>query len=329
MDLISIIVPVYKAENYLDQCIQSIVDQTYRNLEIILVDDGSPDRSGELCEGWAKKDSRIRVLHKCNGGLSSARNAGIDHSTGQWLMFIDSDDFVAADMVQKLYDAVRLHDAQVALCGVRAFIDGEDGYKEIEFWDLPANQVRTGRAVLQDAIDHKQGKLGGNSVIACNKIYQKSIFARLRFQEGQLHEDEMIAHHILRSCHKIVSIGEPLYYYRQHAESIMGKGNLLRALSIAMAYGDRILMFDRDGYTGNVEPMQTQYWWILISMYTQFTRDEQCKKLLKKLRHQMKAAKRVYAKSTETPLWKRTAAWLFCCFPGLVGMLYSRFVKSA
>ena len=100
MDLISIIVPVYKAENYLDQCIQSIVDQTYRNLEIILVDDGSPDRSGDLCEGWAKKDSRIRVLHKCNGGLSSARNAGIDHSTGQWLMFIDSDDFVAADMVQ-------------------------------------------------------------------------------------------------------------------------------------------------------------------------------------------------------------------------------------
>lgn len=327
MELVSMIVPIYKAENYLDQCVRSIVNQTYTNLEIILVDDGSPDGCPAMCDRFSEADQRIKVIHKQNGGLSSARNAGIEISTGEWLMFIDSDDIVSADMVQKMYDTVQLQGAKVALCGVTAFIDDEDGYREIDFWGLPASGIRDGRAVLQEAIDQKQGKLGGYDVIACNKIYHRSIFARLRFPEGQLHEDEMIAHHVLSSCDKIASIGEPLYYYRQHANSIMGSYNLLRSFSIAMAYGDRMLLFDRDGYTGNIEPLQKHYWGIVISLYSQFMHDRKCRKLLKKLRHQMKSVKRVYVKSTGTSWRKKMIVLLFCLFPGLFGMLYACFVK--
>ena len=104
MDLISVIVPVYKVEPYLDKCVRSIVDQTYQNLEIILVDDGSPDRCGEICDAWAAKDSRIRVIHKENGGLSDARNAGMAVATGKYMGFVDSDDYIAPDMYRLLLE---------------------------------------------------------------------------------------------------------------------------------------------------------------------------------------------------------------------------------
>ena len=103
-DLISIVIPVYKAEQYLDQCISSVVNQSYRNLEIILVDDGSPDQCGKLCDEWAEKDKRIRVIHKENGGLSDARNAGLDIASGEYIGFVDSDDFVHPEMYQRLYE---------------------------------------------------------------------------------------------------------------------------------------------------------------------------------------------------------------------------------
>ena len=107
MDLISVIVPVYKVEPYLDKCVRSIVEQTYQNLEIILVDDGSPDNCGAICDAWAEKDSRIKVIHKENGGLSDARNAGMDVATGQWIAFVDSDDWIAEEMYESLLNAAK------------------------------------------------------------------------------------------------------------------------------------------------------------------------------------------------------------------------------
>ena len=117
LPLISVIVPVYKVEKYLNQCIESVLAQTYQNLEIILVDDGSPDRSGEICEEYAKKDTRIRVLHKSNGGLSTARNTGLQIISGAYIAFLDSDDYLAPDMYETLYRELIENDADIAVCG--------------------------------------------------------------------------------------------------------------------------------------------------------------------------------------------------------------------
>lgn len=116
MAVISVIVPVYKVEKFLDRCINSIIQQTFTNLEIILVDDGSPDRSGEICDEWKMKDKRIRVIHKENGGLSDARNKGLDVATGDYVAFIDSDDWIDPDMFQLLYDATQKYQADIAEC---------------------------------------------------------------------------------------------------------------------------------------------------------------------------------------------------------------------
>ena len=125
MDLISVIVPVYKVEKYLDKCVQSIVNQTCKNLEIILVDDGSPDNCGAMCEAWAEKDSRIKVIHKENGGLSDARNAGLAVATGDWVAFVDSDDWVAEEMFARLLNAAKNHQADISACNVQFVEEGQ------------------------------------------------------------------------------------------------------------------------------------------------------------------------------------------------------------
>ena len=325
--LVSVIVPVYKVSEYLEKCVQSICAQTYQNIEILLVDDGSPDECPEICDDFAREDKRIKVIHKQNGGLSSARNAGIQSSTGEWLMFVDGDDFISPDMVQKLYDAVRLHQAKVSFCTLTAFIEDEDGYREISFWGPPPNGVREGRAVLQDAIEQRKGRLGGHHVIACNKLYQRSLFETLRYPEGQLHEDEATAHYILGSCGKIVGIGDSLYYYRQHENSIMGSANPLRYQSFAMAYGDRILFFHQNGYIGDMECLFYEYWVTLISQYDMFMRDKRCKHLKEKLRHQMAELKRIYVKKPEGSRLRKMVISLFVLFPQLISRLYAWSVR--
>ena len=116
--LISVIIPIYKVEEYLAECIASVVCQTYTNTEIILVDDGSPDNCPQMCDEWACKDSRIKVIHKANGGISDARNAGIDAATGEYIAFVDSDDYIKPDMLKKLHSAICKENADIAACGI-------------------------------------------------------------------------------------------------------------------------------------------------------------------------------------------------------------------
>ena len=130
-DLISVIIPVYKVEKYLDECLASVTGQTYRNLEIILVDDGSPDRCGEICDQWANKDNRIRVIHKQNGGLADARNAGIDVATGDYISFVDSDDYVDEDFLEGLYSALKKFNTKLAICNMTTF--DENGKTDEKF----------------------------------------------------------------------------------------------------------------------------------------------------------------------------------------------------
>lgn len=183
--LISIIVPVYNAEQYLNKCVDSIVNQTYTNLEIILIDDGSPDNCGAICDEWAKKDSRIKVIHKPNGGLSSARNAGLDLAKGDYLTFIDSDDYVEADMVFSVVNAIKNSEVEIVL--IREKQVNLKGETTKIVGDTPTNTTfYKEKDFLVELILGKQ--ING----ACDKFYKRELVNDLRFEEGKHHGEDML-----------------------------------------------------------------------------------------------------------------------------------------
>ena len=213
--LISVIVPVYKVEKYLNKCVESIVNQTYKNQEIILVDDGSPDNCPAMCDEWAKKDSRVKVIHKKNGGLSSARNAGLDIMTGSLVSFIDSDDYVGPEMHERLYNLMQEYDADMSIC---AGID--------VFEDKPEPDIK-GRPITIKLLSREEAlrMLVCNrlTVIAPTKLYKSEIFDSIRFPEGVLYEDYATAHKTYGVCNKIILSNEIFYFYLKRDDSIVGR----------------------------------------------------------------------------------------------------------
>lgn len=235
--LVSVIVPVYNVEKYLKKCVNSIINQTYRNLEIILVDDGSPDRSPFLCDEFAKKDSRIKVVHKENGGLSDARNAGIEVSTGDYLMFVDSDDYIAAQMCEKLLTAIEKANADLSICN---FLYTSENPSEVDnqrnmHMSIP-NEILTGRDIVENKLREGQRWYW---VVAWNKLYSRKLFAHVRFAKGKLYEDEFIFHKILLQCERVACVAEPLYFYVQRDGSIMSMGYKLQNLDKCEAFFKR------------------------------------------------------------------------------------------
>jgi len=223
---ISIIVPVYNVEKYLKKCIDSILKQTFRDFELILVDDGSTDHSGKICDDYEKKDSRICVVHKENEGLSSARNKGIAIAQGDYLGVVDSDDFIAPDMYEVLYRNLIKENADLSVCGMYDCYVGqkckinEPYYKVLD---------------TQEAIKFVfEGKTVGAS--ACDKLYKKEIFASIRYPEGKLSEDAFIIVEVLMVCKKVVFTSEQKYYYRHRAESITTKHFTLGQFDVIEAY---------------------------------------------------------------------------------------------
>lgn len=212
LELISVIVPVYKVEEYLDHCIKSIVEQTYHNLEIILVDDGSPDECPLKCDEWAKQDKRIRVIHKKNGGLSDARNIGLQMASGSYISFIDSDDWISPDFYENLYHSIIKNNAQIAASGITwAFKD----YLQNE--NLIYNkQVFSSEEALSTLI---QGR--GFYAVAWNKLYKSNLFEGIEFPVGKLHEDEFVTYRLVGKATKLVLCQKVIYYYRQREGSIM------------------------------------------------------------------------------------------------------------
>ena len=223
---ISIIVPVYQVEKYLNECIDSILAQTFTDFELILVEDGSPDGCPALCDAAAAKDARIRVLHQKNGGLSAARNAGLDVARGEWIGFVDSDDYIAPEMYETLYKAVQSTGADLALCD----------YAEVDEAGAPCQsmhvrlekKVFAGQDLLKNATD---------SMIqpAWNKLYRRAVFEQLRYPEGKLNEDLFLIPKICLQIQKAVVVPKALYYYVQRGGSIMSGNKTLRHFDAAEA----------------------------------------------------------------------------------------------
>ena len=215
--LISIIVPIYKVEPYLRKCIDSILNQTHRNLEVILVDDGSPDNCGAICDAYAARDSRVSVIHKANGGLSSARNAGLDVMTGAYVAFVDSDDWIEPNMYQKLLELMEQYDAQMAIGGVadEAVCGGT---------------VTTIKTSDYGHSPHALDKLSAikrffqGSWAAWDKLCRADLLKEIRFPVGEINEDEAIAVHLLERCQRVCYTNEIFYHYLQRPESITTAG---------------------------------------------------------------------------------------------------------
>lgn len=213
--IVSVIVPVYNVERYLEQCLDSIIKQTYRSLEILIINDSSTDQSGEIASRYAGLDDRIILLEKKNGGLSDARNYGLDRASGDYIMFVDSDDYIEPDMVEYLMDAIEKADAQIAVCGYR-LVD-EDG-EELPDWEaFPKEKVVCTRDYWK--VYHEEAYIYG--VVAWNKLYHKAVFDRIRFPAGKVHEDEFILHKLLHIADRIVCCPGKKYRYRQRKGSIM------------------------------------------------------------------------------------------------------------
>ena len=217
-DLISVIVPIYNVEKYLNRCVDSIINQTYKNLEIILVDDGSPDNCGKICDEYAKKDKRIKVIHKKNGGLSDARNAGIDLAKGKYIGFVDSDDYIEKDMYSYLYNLVLENNAQISICNWYEVNENERIDKNIKFNDFTIGKDRAIEMLIQDKIIKNY---------AWNKLYDISLFKKydIRYPYGRKMEDVGTTYKLFYYSKKIAIGNKPEYNYIIRSNSIMNSKN--------------------------------------------------------------------------------------------------------
>ena len=224
---ISVIVPVYNVEQYLERCVDSIINQTYKNLEIILVNDGSTDNSGQLCDELAKKDDRIRVIHKKNGGLSDARNTGINEAKSDLIGFIDSDDYIDEDMYEVLMNNLKDANADLSMCG---HYDVYNNVPEVQVADKKIWELSS-----KDAIKMvMEAKI--LSVTAVNKLYKKSLFSDLKFEIGKIAEDAFIMIKLLDKCNVVVATNEKKYYYVHRENSITTQKSSTKFLNVIEAY---------------------------------------------------------------------------------------------
>ncbi len=249
--LISVIIPIYGVEAYLRRAVDSVLGQTYRNLEIILVDDGSPDGCPAICDAYAAREARVRVIHKENGGLSDARNAGLDVAGGDYIAFLDSDDYYAPFFIEVLYNEMQLASAEVSFCRYevteamkiedgpdflnvkRAYLSGE---VQREILDREQMLLHQYDAICEDATYY---------IVAWNKLYKASLWKGVRFPKGKIHEDEATTYRIFDKVKKGVYIKMPMYAYFSAPESITRARFQLRRLQWFDALDDRIRFLEQ------------------------------------------------------------------------------------
>lgn len=233
---ISIVVAVYNVEKYIDKCIKSIINQSFNNFELIIVDDGSTDKSGKICDIYAEKDSRIRVIHEKNQGLSMARNNGLYTAKGKYISFIDGDDFIHKDMYKVLYENIINEAADIALCNFEPVIeDDEDIVKARKSKVFIYNN----KAAVKEIVEKNRATM----IVAWGKLYKRSLFEDLAYPKGMYHEDEFVTYKLLYKASKVVETTEKLYYYLQRKESITGSKYSLKRLDKLKALKEAITFF--------------------------------------------------------------------------------------
>lgn len=240
---ISIIVPIYNVEKYLQACIESLIHQTYQNIEILLIDDGSTDKSGKICDYYSKQDDRIKTIHQINKGVAAARNCGVRAATGEYIGFVDPDDWVELSMYKKMICALKKNNADICMCD---FVYEFDGVSEEEVRKKPElkSEIFTGatainRLFLDNTFFY---------TMLWNKLFKRSLWNGVKFPEDYVHEDEAVIHRVYGNCNRIIAMANELYHYRQIPTSITHTNQIQRNFDFCHALSDRIKYLRNKGY---------------------------------------------------------------------------------
>ncbi|HEO8648038.1 TPA: glycosyltransferase family 2 protein [Streptococcus agalactiae] len=254
--LISIIIPIYNVEKFLEECIDSVLNQTYKNIEILLVDDGSTDNSGIICDNYSLKDKRIRVFHKNNGGLSDARNFGVVNAEGRYISFIDSDDYIDKNYIRKMYYCLSNHKVDMVICN----------YLSVYNNDLKPIVSRLQDCIIYSRVElfsNLYGKYKDPFTTAWGSLIRTDIAKKVTFPIGKLHEDEFTTYKYYLYSDKIAFVPEPLYFYRRREASIMSSSYSKRNLDSLEVYEERIKILEKN----NISISETVYIYLSLILY--------------------------------------------------------------
>ena len=237
-ELISVIIPVYNVGPFLPECLDSIINQSYKNLEIIIVNDGSTDGSRDICEKYRLMDSRIKLINQKNSGAAKARNVGIDNSSGKFLSFIDSDDYIHKDMIKILYDNIKKFNADISFCDYS--IDKNEVLKNPTSIPIVLPEY--------EMFSRLYGKNGDKIISACVKLHKKELFNNIKFPAGKIYEDTFIIHKLIDVSKKIVYVGDKLYFYRMRSGSVTHSKYSLKQLEYLEVLLERMEFMKTKGY---------------------------------------------------------------------------------
>lgn len=255
---ISVIIPVYNVENYLDRCLNSIINQTFTNIEIILINDGSTDNSGDICDFYKKKDKRITVIHKHNEGASIARNKGLNVARGKYISFIDSDDWIDENMLSRLYDIIIDNNADISEC------------KYIETFDnininQPEERIYVASNIQASEFLYKNSDYG--SIVLWNKLYKIELFEDIRFPDKKICEDQFVTPQLYLKSNKIVFTNQIYYYYVQSENSVMRSNFSLRKLDSIESFRETKKLYRENGLNHISKMIDETYSYILLKYY--------------------------------------------------------------
>ena len=304
--IISIIGPVYNVEDYIEKCIKSILDQSFREFELILVDDGSLDMSGKICDEYAKNDQRIKVIHKKNGGVSSARNEGIKVARGEYIAFVDSDDFINKDMYKILYKNSKEYDADISVCDFEYVSNNKESVGiTCEFKNNIV--IYSNEEALNKLYSNENIKF----IVAWNKLYKKYLFSSIYYDINRCHEDEFIIHKLFYNANKIVSCSEKLYYYYENYKSTMRVDFNINRLDIIEAMKSRMNFFRKKNLIELEYKTQNMYLYYFIPYYYRTKNKLKNKSKSKELK---KDFKKVYKYLLKNPKYNIKAKILWFIF---------------
>lgn len=316
--MISVIVPVYNVYSFLGECVESICNQTFADLEILLVDDGSTDQSGVLCDKYAEKDDRIRVIHQQNQGLSGARNTGVKHANAEFIVFVDSDDRIHSEMIQALYKAMQQNDADISICSHKIIQENEPKEQTgISIENLENIEILTGR----ECVKRMYSAQPIDMVVAWNKLYKKEIFSQLQYPVGRLHEDEFLTYKILYPLAKCVYVKAPLYEYRMRKNSIVSNKSFRRLKDKMDAYKERYIYFehndDRELYCEALRRYETSIAELILYLEENHLERD----LIRKLNSEFKSVYRTKIVTSEMDIQHKWKYRLFMVSPSIYKIL--------
>lgn len=302
MPKISVVVPIYKVEKYLRHCVDSILSQTFTNFELILVDDGSPDDCGKICDEYAKTDKRIVVIHQENGGLSDARNTGIEwalaNSDSEWLTFVDSDDWIDKNFLKILLNMVLKNGVDVGVCN----------FSRIS--DVTETEIKEEYIAQKWNVEEFFTQKNLNFTVAWGKLYKKSLLSAIRYPKGKIHEDEFVTYKLLFRCPYIMFTEAPLYNYFVNSESIMGTTWTPKHLVALEAFEERLVFFHQNGRKDLYNWQLEHYLFYLCDCCKKLEKNSQYKKYRYPTKKRLRKILKELEKSTHSKL-SQEKRWIY------------------